>query len=157
VASARQIRQLIAALNRGGTTILLTTHYIEEAERLCQRIAFLVRGSIVRVDRVAELLQPLQQRHVAVIELAEPTAVETGPLAAAFPDVRFEALGLGTVRVDSRTQLPVGHIVRFLEEAGAEVTEARRVRPSLEDVFVEVTGIEADAMRREKEKGGGRG
>ncbi len=42
VASARQIRQLIASLNEGGTTILLTTHYIEEAERLCDRIAFIV-------------------------------------------------------------------------------------------------------------------
>jgi len=44
VASARQIRQLIADLNRSGTTIFLTTHYIEEAERLCDRIAFIVQG-----------------------------------------------------------------------------------------------------------------
>jgi len=43
-----------------------------------------------------------------------------------------------------------------LEEAGVEVAEARRVRPSLEDVFVKITGIEADAMRREKQRMGGR-
>ena len=47
VASARQVRQLIAELHRNGTTIFLTTHYIEEAERLCGRIAFIVAGRIV--------------------------------------------------------------------------------------------------------------
>jgi len=45
--------------------------------------------------------------------------------------------------------------VRFLEDRGIEVTEARRVRPSLEDVFVQITGIEADVMRKEKERVGG--
>jgi ABC-2 type transport system ATP-binding protein len=44
-------------------------------------------------------------------------------------------------------------MVRFLEEAGHEVIEARQIHPSLEDVFVEITGIETAAMREEKEKG----
>jgi ABC-2 type transport system ATP-binding protein len=64
VASARQIRQLIADLHRGGTTIFLTTHYLEEAERLCERVAFIVSGRIVRIDTVAALVQPVQERHV---------------------------------------------------------------------------------------------
>jgi ABC-2 type transport system ATP-binding protein len=51
VASARQLRQLIADLHRAGTTIFLTTHYIEEAERLCARIAFIVSGRIVQTIR----------------------------------------------------------------------------------------------------------
>jgi len=42
-----------------------------------------------------------------------------------------------------------------LEDHGGEVTEARRMRPSLEDIFVQITGIEADAMRKDKEKTGG--
>jgi ABC-2 type transport system ATP-binding protein len=155
VASARQIRELIATLNESGTTILLTTHYIEEAERLCERIAFIVRGHVVRVDRVTDLLQPLQQQHVAVIDLSDPIAVSIDSLAAAFPDVRFKAPRPGTVRVESAARLPVGPIVRFLEETGVEVAEARRVRPSLEDVFVQITGIAADAMLREKQKAGG--
>jgi len=154
VASARQIRQLIASLNENGTTILLTTHYIEEAERLCERIAFIVRGSIVRIDRVSELLQPLRQKHVAVIDLSETVAVDTEALASTFPEARFEVPHSGTIRVESDTRLAVGPIVRFLEEAGVEVAEARRVRPSLEEVFVKITGIEADAMLREKQKGG---
>lgn len=52
VAAARQIRLLLAGLRRAGTTIFLTTHYIEEAERLCDRIAFIVSGRIVRIDPV---------------------------------------------------------------------------------------------------------
>ncbi len=59
VSSARQVRQLIAQLHRAGTTIFLTTHYIEEAERLCERIAFIVKGQIVKTDTVANLLQPV--------------------------------------------------------------------------------------------------
>ena len=58
VASARQIRRILAGLNKSGTTIFLTTHYIEEAERLCHRIAFIVGGQIVRIDTVANLIQP---------------------------------------------------------------------------------------------------
>jgi len=156
VGSARQIRQLIASLNKNGTTILLTTHYIEEAERLCGRIAFIVHGRIVRIDRVSDLLQPLQQKHVAVIDLSEAVPVDTGLLASTFPEARFEVPRPGTIRVESDTRLAVGPVVRFLEEAGVEVAEARRVRPSLEEVFVKITGIEAEAMRREKQKGGGR-
>ena len=61
VASARQVRHLIADLRRAGTTVFLTTHYIEEAERLCDRIAFIVSGRIVRIDTVEHLLQPVQE------------------------------------------------------------------------------------------------
>jgi ABC-type multidrug transport system ATPase subunit len=78
------------------------------------RIAFLVRGRIVRVDTVHDLLHP-----------------EGG-----------------------RQAMQVGALVRFLEEQGAEATEVRRLHPSLEDVFVRITGVEAEAMRTEKDKAG---
>ncbi|MFP4317335.1 MAG: hypothetical protein ACOC24_04600 [Desulfovibrionales bacterium] len=57
--------------------------------------------------------------------------------------------------MESREPVPVGPLVRVLEERGVEVVEARRIRPSLEDVFARITGIEAEAMRPEKEKRGG--
>ncbi len=152
VASARTIRALIADLNRRGTTILLTTHYIEEAERLCSRIAFMVAGRIVRADTVEDLMQPLHGRHVALLTLSEPATALGENMLRAFPEHRFDTQMPGQIRVESDRLFPVGPIVRFLEEAGIEVVEARRVRPSLEDVFVEITGIEADTMRREKEK-----
>jgi len=60
VAFARQIRNLIVHLHHRGTTIFLTTHYIEEAERLCERLAFIVEGEIVREGTVEELMKEAQ-------------------------------------------------------------------------------------------------
>lgn len=154
VASARQIRQLIAELNQSGTTIFLTTHYIEEAERLCHRIAFIVKGRIVRIDTVADLLEPIQGIHVMQIALAKPGDHLKETLATAFPSLRFETPGPDLIRVEADGPVHVGPLVRFIEDQGVDVAEARRMRPSLEDVFVRVTGIEAAAMKREKEKGG---
>jgi ABC-2 type transport system ATP-binding protein len=156
VAGARQIRQLIADLHRGGTTIFLTTHYIEEAERLCDRIAFIVSGRIVRTDTVESLVQPAQEKHVLRISFSEAPGEARDGLSYAFPDLAFEFVAGDVLRVESASPVPVGPLIRFLEERGAEVSEARRLRPSLEDVFVDMTGVAADAMRREKERTGGR-
>jgi ABC-2 type transport system ATP-binding protein len=60
------------------------------------------------------------------------------------------------IRVEADEPVRVGPIVRYLEDQGAEVKEARRMRLSLEDIFVRITGIEADVMKKEKEKAGGR-
>jgi len=154
VASARQIRQLISDLHRAGTTIFLTTHYIEEAERLCDRIAFIVSGRIIRIDTVERLLQPVQGKNIVQIACAGISNDIQAELRKTFPALKFEAMGRGTVRVEADSPIRVGPLVRFLEERGIEVFEARKVQPSLEDVFVRITGIEADAMRREKEKTG---
>ncbi|MGD2251651.1 MAG: ABC transporter ATP-binding protein [Anaerolineales bacterium] len=156
VASARQIRQLIAELHRAGTTIFLTTHYIEEAERLCERIAFIVNGKIVRTDTVANLLQPVQERMAMLISFSNAADKAWRKLSTAFPDLDFQAVSAGQVRVESSEPINIVPLVRFLEGQGVEVTEARRLMPSLEDVFVRITGIEADAMRKEKEEAGGR-
>ena len=155
VASARHIRHLIADLHRAGTTIFLTTHYIEEAERLCDRIAFIVSGRIVRIDTVEHLVQPVQEKHILQIACANDVGEMQGRLATSFPDLAFETPSHGLIRVESDDPIRVGPLVRFLEDQGVEVIEARRMRPSLEDVFVRVTGIAADAMRKDKEKPGG--
>lgn len=155
VSSARQIRQLIAELHRSGTTIFLTTHYIEEAERLCQRIAFIVQGQIVKMDTVANLLQPMQERKAMLISVSNSMHSLSGKLSSSFPHLEFQAVSSDQIRVESSETINLGPLVRFIEEQGGVVTEARRVRPSLEDVFVRVTGIELNLMRKEKEKGGG--
>jgi len=155
VASARRIRQMVADLRRSGTTILLTTHYIEEAERLCDRIAFLVAGRIVRTDTVANLMQPVQGRHVMQLRVSGSPATACGRLESMFPQMQFHALDEKRIRTESCEPIRAGLLVRFLEEQDIEVIEARLVRPTLEDIFVQVTGIEAAAMQKEKEKPGG--
>jgi ABC-2 type transport system ATP-binding protein len=155
VASARQLRQLVAGFHRAGTTIFLTTHYIEEAERLCDRIAFIVSGRIVRIDTVDNLVQPMQVRNVVQLTCENALTDIQPRLSESFPELKFEDSGIGLIRVEGDEPIRVGPLVRFLEDQGGEVSEARRMRPSLEDVFVRITGIEADAMRKEKEKAGG--
>ena len=160
VASARQLRQLIAKLHEEGTTIFLTTHYIEEAERLCQRIAFIVEGRIVRVDRVEDLLQPIQNNHVLQLayeggpqNLKELVAEESRKEER---DLAFSAPREGFLRVEAPHPIRVGPLVRLLEDQGAEVYEARKIRPSLENIFVQITGIETGIMNKEKERKGGK-
>lgn len=155
VASARQVRQLIADLHRAGTTIFLTTHYIEEAERLCDRVSFIVSGRIVRTGTLEDLMQPVQSRHAALLRVLNSESALCGKLASAFAHLDFQSVSAGQVRVESSDAVPIGSLVRFLEDQGVEVTEARRLRPSLEEVFVNVTGIEPDALKKEKEKVGG--
>jgi len=154
VASARQSRQRIADLNAGGTTIFLTTHYIEEAERLCRRIAFIVAGDIVRIDTVENLMRQTQGRHVVQFAVSNHAAELCEAMGAEFAGLSFQTVLPDAVRVESSQPVHIGPLVRFIEDFGADVAEARKVRPSLEDVFVRITGIEAAAMKREKEKSG---
>ncbi|MCD6391754.1 MAG: ABC transporter ATP-binding protein [Dehalococcoidia bacterium] len=150
VASARQVRQIIASLHRKGTTVFLTTHYIEEAERLCERIAFIVSGRIVRIDRTADLLQPVKGKNILVLSISNYEPGISEEIAKAFPEYHVQSTNQGKVRVESAEQIIVGPLVHFLEERGIQMTEARRQVPSLEDVFVRVTGIEAGLMKKEK-------
>ncbi len=155
VVSARQIRQLIADLHRDGTTIFLTTHYIEEAERLCERVAFIVNGRIVKTDTVKNLLQPVVDRQVMLVSVSTGEKDLPGKLAAAFRQYKFQAISSEQVRIEASEPIRLGPLVRFLEEQNAEVKEARLSNPSLEDVFVSVTCIEANVLRKETEGKGG--
>ncbi|MCC6790367.1 MAG: ABC transporter ATP-binding protein [Thermomicrobiales bacterium] len=74
-ASSRELRDLMAALSRQGTTIFLTTHYMEEADELCDRVAFLVAGKIVAMDRPQEL--KLKFGNHSVIALLDDRREET--------------------------------------------------------------------------------
>jgi ABC-2 type transport system ATP-binding protein len=157
VASARQIRQLIADLHHEGTTILLTTHYIEEAERLCDRIAFIVMGRIARVESVEYLLEPVREKYVLRFIFDSPVPDAAAAISEAFPHLQSSTISPTQVRIEGKDKIPLAPLIHFLDARGTDVIEARRQRPSLEDVFVEITGIEADAMKREKEKKGGKG
>jgi ABC-2 type transport system ATP-binding protein len=157
VASARQVRQIIADLHREGTTVFLTTHYIEEAERLCERIAFIVNGKIVRTDRIENLLQPVKGKNMLLLTVSNSGDNNSDAVALVFPQYKVDSISHGQIRIQSEEPIIVGPLIRFLEERGIQVTEARRYRPSLEDVFVQVTGIEAGLMQKDKERAGGGG
>ena len=156
VASARQIRSLIGELNRRGTTVFLTTHYIEEAERLCHRIAFIVAGRLVRIGSLEELMKEHQQE--TVLELAVDQAGEgpggaelAGALRLRFPGYAVHRSDERHLRLVSAGSIELLPLLEAAARGGAEVTEARLIRPTLEEVFVRVTGIESGLMKQERE------
>ncbi len=151
VASARQIRQLIQNLNKKGTTIFLTTHYIEEAERLCNRIAFIVNGKIVRLGNLDELMREVQRENVVQLAFSDEISNLKSSIQETFPEVVVEMAGNQMVRLRSSGPLNLTPFMRFFEQKGIPVYEARIMRPSLEEVFVKITGIELEKMKQEKE------
>jgi ABC-2 type transport system ATP-binding protein len=155
VASARQVRQLITDLHKAGTTIFLTTHYIEEAERLCERIAFIVNGRIVRIDSTVNLLQSFHTKEVLLLTVSAFPQSTIEDIASMFPEYQFTANTREQIRVESERPVNIGPLIRFLEERNIDVVEARKLNPSIEDVFVRLTKIDAGIMRKEKEKSGG--
>ncbi len=154
VAGARQIRSLVAGLKESGTTVLLTTHYIEEAERLCDRIAFIVNGRIVRIDTIEGLLRETQDDHIIELAVTRPLDGVPPGIASEIPGATFELQSANRLRAVTRTALPLAPLIRALEDRSITVTEARAIKPSLEDVFVRITGIEAQKMKAEKERKG---
>jgi ABC-2 type transport system ATP-binding protein len=137
VMSARNLRGMIAGLRDEGVTVFLTTHYLEEAERLCDRIAIIVRGRIVALDTVAGLKAAAQGR----------TAVE----------VTYAGADGGVITQRVETDDVATAVQASLAGAGdRRVLAVNTVRPTLEEVFVRLTGLGADAMLAEKGgKGGG--
>jgi ABC-2 type transport system ATP-binding protein len=152
VASAREIRQLLSDLHGAGTTILLTTHYIEEAERLCDRIAFMVAGRIAKVDTVRNLLEPLQGLQAMDISFSGGADTLLTAVTRALPELTFIKTGPLSLRASAAGPFGIGALVRAIEAEGGEVLEARRVSHSLEEVFIRETSIKPEAMKREKER-----
>jgi len=151
VAFARQIRNLITDLHRRGTTIFLTTHYIEEAERLCQRLAFIVEGEIVREGTVKKLMEEAQGENIVNFTLGGDFNPLKEEFKAAFPGFDYKIGRDSVVSIHSSETFTLLPLVRFFEERGLPVYEAKISRPSLEEVFVKVTGIELKKMQNQKE------
>ena len=154
VESARQIRQLLLNLKQRGTTIFITTHYIEDAQRICDRIAIIVGGNIVANGTVPELMESVSHGHsiqLAADKDLEPLAEE---LQAHFDGCIVKTGTDHTVTLISKEQIALSPVLQYLDSRGISVYEAKELRPSLEDVFVKVTGIEAIELKKEKDKGG---
>jgi ABC-2 type transport system ATP-binding protein len=154
--SARVIRDLIRRLNAEGTTIFLTTHQIEEANLLCDRVAIIDHGRIAAIDTPERLKAAF--RRVQSVEVAlEPDGQAHGPALEALPGVTTTVKMGDKWRLyteDPSTLLP--RVVRYAEEHGLRVVSLNTLGPSLEDVFLEITGQQVGVVRHETEAGGGK-
>jgi len=133
IMSARGLRETIAGLREQGITVFLTTHYLEEAERLCDRIALLVKGQIVALDTPEGLKARVQETTAVEVALdGGPNGTETRRIVA--EDVSSA----------------VKQVIAQAEEQGRKVLSIHTVRPTLEDAFVQLTGLDTEVMRVDK-------
>jgi len=138
----RDLWELVTDLNEQGKTILLTTHYIEEAERLCDEVAILDAGSVRAVATPEELKDRGTDR--IVVELRDPPATMPDLLA---DDDRVEAIDLDghQLTVTARKGgLVAPQLVRELDHEGVEIVDLEITRTSLEEIFVEMTRHDED-------------
>ncbi|HEY6865069.1 MAG TPA: ABC transporter ATP-binding protein [Burkholderiales bacterium] len=122
--------QFIRGLNRDGHTVVLTTHYLEEAELLCQRIAMLKQGRVVALDSTANLLKQVHHLFLRV-------RVGGAPLPAALAPLEHgSASGAHVLRLEDYGDIEP--VLAQLRAAGCRIEELELVQPDLEDVFVEL-------------------
>jgi ABC-2 type transport system ATP-binding protein len=137
VDAAMAVRELIRELNREGCTILLTTHYMREAEELCGRIALISEGRIVAEGTAAELKQQVKSEEAILIQgLLDPRLRER---LARVPGVLGAAQGRSACRLLVRDHRAMQPVLGCLLEAGAGFEGIRFDEPTLEDVFLSLT------------------
>ena len=150
VESARQIRKLILDLKKQGKTIFITTHYIEEAERICDRIAFIVNGRIVKTGTVTELMESIEREHKIKLQLDSSIKELKEELEHNFVNCRIDISDKNSCLIISKERIALSPVLQLLDSKGISVYEAKEIKPSLEDVFVKITGIEASKLKNEK-------
>jgi ABC-2 type transport system ATP-binding protein len=122
--------EFVRGLNRDGHTIVLTTHYLEEAEALCARIAMLKQGRVVALDTTSKLMN---RRDSLYLKLQLSGAALPAALAERVRERRDNAY---TLRV--RSYAEVEGVLAQVREAGAQIEELELLQPDLEDVFVQI-------------------
>ncbi|HEU0075856.1 MAG TPA: ATP-binding cassette domain-containing protein [Dehalococcoidia bacterium] len=156
-ASRQSVWQEVQRLNQQmGMTVFLTTHYLEEADRLADRVAIIDHGNIVAEGTPAELKATIGTDVVTVafhdsgVEAAKPLLAEMPGLR----EMRPEASSV-TLFVDNGTQA-VAQVIRILDGAGIEMAQVAVAHPSLDEVFLKATGSRlegAETAREEKTDG----
>jgi ABC-2 type transport system ATP-binding protein len=147
--AAREVHELIDGLRKQGVTIFLTTHRLEEAERLCDRVAIL-NTTLRTVGRPGELRDQLFARTIIVRTLnplADPGKVFTG--LKAVDSWRQEGTTGSYVLAVSDPSLAAPAATRALVAAGADVLSIAESHHSLEDVYLELIAEDPEASRRE--------
>ena len=155
VMSARGLRKLITDSKKKGLTIFLTTHYIPEAESLCDRIAIIVQGKIRVVDTPENIRDQMKEAEVLEIGLDRITEDLKNSLLS-LNGVEKILIDENRVRFRTRRLDQVASpIIRSLEGHGAKIKSINTLSPSLEDAFVKITGLDSELMKIDKPVKGG--
>jgi ABC-2 type transport system ATP-binding protein len=150
VMSARGLRKLILDSKKKGLTVFLTTHYIPEAESLCDRIAVIVKGKIRIIDTPQNIRS--QVKEMEILEIGLDRILE--PLRNKLLSLDgIEKILIDENRIRFHTknidQITPG-IIKLLKEQGTQIETINTLSPSLEDAFVALTGLDSELMKIDK-------
>ena len=129
----RTLWRYLREINEQGVTIILTTHYLEEAESLCNRIAIINKGEIVEDDSKINLLEKLRSLSFT-LDLASP--VDTLPSSDQF---KFQQMDNGQVELSMSRDYSLNQLFQFLEQHQIVVKGLRNTTNRLEEIFVDIT------------------
>ncbi|MGD2133678.1 MAG: ABC transporter ATP-binding protein [Maricaulaceae bacterium] len=131
----RQLWSYVRRLHAEGTTIVLTTHYLEEAEELCDQIAIIDQGEVVACEPTAQLLRRLDKKRLVITPVSP---LDAAPESLA--DFETERLPSGAIAVSYRAGVDsVASIIERFHASGARIDDLRIDEPDLEDVFLALT------------------
>ena len=135
-----EIRDLIEELRAEKRTILMTTHYIEEAERLCDRVAIIDAGLIIAMGTPRELQERSANQSAIEVKLTQPLTETTLPewpesIRSIVSEDRH-----GIIVYSKRPARTLVEMVKWIDANGFELDDVHLSRPTLEDVFIELTG-----------------
>jgi ABC-2 type transport system ATP-binding protein len=133
----RAIWDLVRAVRQQGKTIVLTTHLMEEAERLCDRVAIVDHGRVVDVGAPAALVRRHCPERTVVVETGEPAAADR---FRRIPQVESVTGDGRQVTIRGRGEDLVTEVIGCLAEHRIRVADLRTEQPTLEDVFLKLTG-----------------
>jgi ABC-2 type transport system ATP-binding protein len=148
IMSARKLRETISSLSNQGVTIFLTTHYIEEAGELCDRIALLVKGRIQAIDTPERLKASIQGTPVLKVRIIGPLEKEV------LQDIEGEKVSEinGELSVVSNNiHKSLESLLQIAKKHDIHIRSIETITPKLEDAFIHLTGVSLDSMRMEKE------
>jgi ABC-2 type transport system ATP-binding protein len=135
--SRNAIFDFLKSLHEAGSTMVYTTHYMEEAERLCTRIAVVDHGQMIASGSLDELLKLAPERPSIRVALAQSTELDLTPFAS-FGDVQMHEHVLTVT--PKATDVKLSSLLGLLEERGISYSDVRFDRPTLESVFLHLTG-----------------
>ncbi|MBT8172292.1 ABC transporter ATP-binding protein [Candidatus Bathyarchaeota archaeon] len=146
---SRQIREQIKELTKNqGKTVLLTTHYMDEADQLCDRVAFISTGNIVAIDTPNNLKSMIKEKEIVEISVYKPPANIDDQIRSLIPNLEVIKLIQGNDKEGNPSKIKIigetaeekiGEIIDLLRQKKAQISSINIRAPTLEDVFIKLT------------------
>lgn len=138
--SRNAIFESVEALNRAGMTILYTTHYMEEAQRLCHRVAIMDEGQIIALDTPSALIRSLGEG-IILVGLANSEAQNVAAQVAQLPSVKAVTRSDGHLKIEAhRAQETLMDVLDITNRLDVRIASLEILEPNLETVFLHLTG-----------------